>query len=76
MRTTINLDPDVEAEVERRRREGSIGLSAAVNDLIRRGIACEPAARPFVQRTSPMKARMDVANIAEVLETVDGPAAP
>lgn len=38
MRTTLTLDQDVVAEVERMRREDGIGLSEAVNTLIRRGL--------------------------------------
>lgn len=76
MRTTIALDPDVAAEVERLRRERSAGVSAVVNELIRRGLAAPPERARFVQTTSPMGARMDVSNVAEVLETIDGPSAP
>lgn len=75
MRTTIALDPDVAAEVERLRRERSTGVSPIVNELIRRGLAAPPAPAPFVQTVSSMGARMDVSNIAEVLETIDGASA-
>lgn len=75
MRTTISLDPDVAAAVEQLRREGAGGVSAIVNSLIRRGLTDSPQRRPFVQRTAPMGARIDVANIADVLETIEGPAA-
>lgn len=75
MRTTVALDPDVQAEIDRRRSAGA-GLSSVVNDLIRAGISAKPAQRPFVQQSSPMHARIDLRNIADVLETIDGPAAP
>lgn len=75
MRTTIALDPDVAVEVERLRRERSTGVSAVVNDLIRQGLAAPAPRAEFVQTVSPMGARIDVGNIAEVLETIGGPAA-
>lgn len=75
MRTTVTLEPDVAAAVEALRRERHVGVSAAVNELIRTGLGRSPdAGRAFVQRTSEMGARMDVANIADVLELLDGPA--
>lgn len=75
MRTTVTLEPDVAAAVATLRRERHVGVSAAVNELIRSGLARAGAdGEPFVQRTSPMGARMDIANIADVLEVLDGPA--
>lgn len=75
MRTTINLSDDVAAEVERLRRERGLGKSAAVNELARRGMRHQPEPYAFEQETSPMRARIDVTNVAEALETLEGPAA-
>ncbi len=75
MRTTINLHDDVATEVERLRRDRGIGVSEAVNELARRGLRPEPRGEPFEQRTSPMGAQIDVANVAEALEALDGAAA-
>lgn len=73
MRTTINLHNDVAAEVERLRRDRGMGVSEAVNELARRGMRPQPPrGEPFEQRTSPMGARIDVANVAEALEALDG----
>ena len=75
MRTTVTLEPDVAAAVEALRRDRHVGVSAAVNELIRSGLGrSEASAEPFEQRTSPMGARIDVANIADALELLDGPA--
>jgi hypothetical protein len=75
MRTTITLEPDVAAAVDAVRRERHVGVSAAVNELIRSGLGRgEHPRKAFVQRTSRMGARMDVSNIADVLEVLDGPA--
>lgn len=43
MRTTFTLDDDVVSEVERLRREEGIGISEAVNRLIRLGMVTRPA---------------------------------
>lgn len=77
MRTTITFEPDVAAAVEAARHERRVGISAAVNHLIRQGLSQPDRERKtFVQQTSPLGLRIDVANVAEALETLDGPAAP
>lgn len=77
MRTTVNLADDVAAEVEKLRRERGIGLSEAVNDLARAGLVAEKRpSRRFRQKSYDMKARVDINNIGEVLELLDGPAGP
>ena len=43
MRTTLTLDDDVAAALERRRTERGTGLRAEVNDLLRRGLATADA---------------------------------
>lgn len=76
MRTTITFHDDVAQAIERLRREQGVGVSEVVNDLVRRGLTADAQGQrePFRQRTSPMRARMDVSNVAEVLDTIDGPA--
>jgi hypothetical protein len=69
------MDPDVAAAVDQLRRAKGVGVSAAVNELIRRGLRDEGERPRFEQRTSPMGARIDVTNVAEALEILDGPAA-
>jgi hypothetical protein len=39
MRTTITLEPDVAALIERRRRSRGTSMKAEVNDLLRSGLA-------------------------------------
>ena len=73
MRTTIDLQPDVVAEVERLRRERKIGLSEAVNELVRLGFAAKPGVRVYEHRSQSMGARVDVTNISEVLDLLDQP---
>jgi len=46
MRTTLTLDDDVAAALERRRAERGTGLRREVNDLLRAGLAAAGRARP------------------------------
>jgi hypothetical protein len=60
------------AAVEQVRRERSIGLSEAVNRLIRAGLRAPQPRREFVQRSSDLGLKIDVANVAEALDLLDG----
>lgn len=71
MRTTVNLAPDVEAEVARLRRDQGLSVSEALNVLARRGMSARQPTRPFVQRTASLHAKIDVTNIGEVLDLLD-----
>ena len=75
MRTTVEFDPDTAKAVERLRRDRGIGTSEAVNELIRRGMLQPKQPRRFTQRTRALGIRVDVSNVAAVLETLEGPAA-
>jgi hypothetical protein len=73
MRTTIRLDDDVAAAAEVLQRERHIGLSEAVNTLARAGLHGRHSPRPrFQQRTSKLGLRVDVSNVAEALDLLDG----
>lgn len=74
MRTTVRLDPDVLAGVERLRRERGVGLSEAVNELARAGMRPQAKRTRFRQRTADLRLRIDVSNVAEALDSLDGPA--
>ncbi len=71
MRTTIRLDPEVAAAAERLRRERHIGLSEAVNELARAGLARGEKTTPFRQRTVGVGVKIDITNVAEALELLD-----
>ncbi|MDP8957864.1 MAG: ribbon-helix-helix protein, CopG family [Actinomycetota bacterium] len=75
MRTTITLQDDVAAAVDRLRRQRSIGLSEAVNELIRAGLGAAPERRQFRQRSKRLGLRIDVTNVAEAIELLEGPTA-
>ena len=73
MRTTIEFDDDTSKAIESLRRDEGLGVSEAVNVLIRRGMLPSKRPRPFVQRTHSAGLRIDVSNIADALEVLDGP---
>ena len=75
MRTTITLDRDVATAVRRIRREQGIGLSEAVNALIRSALRARRPASRFEQRTRDLGLRGDVRNVADALEIIEGPTA-
>lgn len=76
MRTTITVDDDVYAEMQRLRREEGLGPSAAINALARRGmVRAETSAQRYVHHARAMGSRVDLTNIGEVLDLLDQPTA-
>ncbi len=75
MRTTITLADDVAASIEKLRRERDLGLSDAVNDLVRAGLAAKQPQRVFRQETHDLGPGVDFSNVGEAIETLDGPSA-
>jgi len=75
MRTTVTLSADVAAAVERTRRERGGGVSDAINELVRRGLARTSAPVPFRQTTSELgPAALPLDDVAGLLDALDGPA--
>jgi Arc/MetJ family transcription regulator len=54
VRTTITLDPDAAALIQRRMRERGVSFKQAVNDAIRAGLGEQRRGEPFQTRTAPM----------------------
>lgn len=75
MRTTVNLEDDVAAALERLRRQRSMGVSEAVNELIRRGLVADRRGQRFTQHSHDMDRGIDYSNVADAIETLDGPSA-
>ena len=71
MRTTVTLETDVAAAVERSRREGDIGVSEAINRLIRAGLTRGEEPTPYVHETHDLGLKVDVANVGEVLDLLE-----
>jgi hypothetical protein len=72
MRTTVDFDDDAARAVEELRRERGLGLSEAVNVLIRRGLLPRGPIAPFRQRTRSLGLKIDVSNVADALESLEG----
>ena len=80
MRTTLTLDDDVAAKLQSRARRTGRSFRDVVNDTLRRGLAATAAATsgrtPFVVHARDLGALrpgLDVNNVADVLERVEGP---
>lgn len=71
MRTTVTFDDDVAAELERLRREEGLGLSEAVNRLIREGMVAPRSPAPYTHATRDLGLKVDVTDIAAVLDLLD-----
>ena len=54
MRTTVTLDDDVAASLERLQRERNISFREAINSTIRAGLGSARDARPYRLPTYPM----------------------
>jgi hypothetical protein len=52
-----------------------VGVSEAVNELIREGLAAPTEGRRYEPVTHDMGAGIDYSNVADAIETLDGPAA-
>jgi Arc/MetJ family transcription regulator len=77
MRTTIRLDDDVAAAAQRLSHEEHIGLGEAVNRLARAGLRPgQSTRRPFRQRSAELGLQVDVSNVADALEQLDGAGHP
>ncbi|HET8776962.1 MAG TPA: ribbon-helix-helix protein, CopG family [Candidatus Limnocylindria bacterium] len=73
MRTTVTLDRDIAAEVQRLRRTEGIGPSEALNRLARAGLGKPRQARPFRQRSAHLgELLVDVTDVAEALDIAEG----
>lgn len=75
MRTTVKLEDDVAAAVEQHGAKSRLGLSEAINHLIRGGLRRRKGRKAFKQRTARVGIRIDVAKVAEALELLEGPTA-
>jgi hypothetical protein len=74
MRTTVELDRDTAQAVQALRKQGR-GVSEAVNELIRRGMMAPRQEKPFVARPRRLGVRIDVSNVADALDLLEGPEA-
>lgn len=75
MRTTVDFDVDTARAIDRLRRERHIGVSEAVNELVRRGMLPRPEHAPFESIHRDLGLKIDVSNVADALEVLEGPLA-
>ena len=77
-RTTLTLEPDVAAELDRRRRERGTSLKQEVNELLRTGMSLGPErarkGKQFKTRPLPLgKPRLEsFDDIGEILALAEG----
>ncbi|WP_420435624.1 ribbon-helix-helix domain-containing protein [Candidatus Poriferisocius sp.] len=71
MRTTLTLQDDVAAAVDRLRRSEGIGVSEAVNRLVREGLAKPKTVPPYEHDSYDMGQKLDVTNIGDVIGLLD-----
>jgi hypothetical protein len=77
MRTTLTIDDDVAAQLDRLRRKNNMGFKELVNDLLRRGlreISVPPRQRKqFQTKASHLgKPLINLDNVAEALAYLEG----
>ena len=76
MRTTVEFDDDTAKAIEAFRRETGRGVSDAVNELDpARACSSHAPAAPFRSRPRSLGIRIDVSNVAEALDLLEGPEA-
>lgn len=69
------VDADTAKAVEALRRERGLGVSAAVNELIRRALLAQGPPKPFVAQTFRLGIAIDVSNVTDALDLLEGPSA-
>ena len=76
MRTTIEFEEDTAKALDQLRTRTGMGVSEAVNHLVRRGLLAaedaSPEGSPFVQRTHRLGLRIDVSNVADAIDLLEG----
>jgi len=73
MRTTVDLDPDATKAIKTLRRETGMGLSQAINELIRRGLMARQPTDKFEPIKRNLGLKVDVSNIADAIDFLEGP---
>jgi len=71
MRTTIELAEDAAKALEQLRQETGMGVSEAVNHLLRRGLLFEAEHEPFVQQTRSLGLRIDITSVADAIDLLE-----
>lgn len=72
MRTTVEFDDDATQAIAQLRRERGLGVSEAVNELIRLGLMHRRPDVVFRQTTRRAGLKIDVSKVAEALDVLEG----
>ena len=72
MRTTVEFDVDTATAIEVMRRERGTGVSETVNELIRRGMHVRPRAESYTPIQRDLGLTIDVSNVADALDFLEG----
>jgi hypothetical protein len=78
VRTTLTLDDDLAAKLKAESRRAGLSLRETVNETLRRGLACRrvTARRQAFKITArdlgDLKPGLSLANVAELIEQVEG----
>lgn len=81
MRTTITLDDDVAAKLRSVARRSGRAFRDVVNEVLRRGLARDPLSAPrqsfrvVTRDLGALRPGLNLDNIAELIERVEGPLA-
>jgi hypothetical protein len=68
MRTTVTLDPDVEAKLKATMRERGISFKTALNDAVRAGLdVSAPVSRPYKMPTAPLGVRINIDKASRIV---------
>ncbi len=67
----MEFEEDTSRAIEALRRERGLGVSEAVNELVRRGLLRPQERAAFAQRTAALGIRLDVSSVADALEVLE-----
>ena len=68
----MEFDDDAAQALAHLCSESGMGVSEAVNALVKRGLVTEASPAPFVQQTRRLGIRADVTNVAEAIDLLEG----
>ncbi|HWE48616.1 MAG TPA: hypothetical protein VG273_02440 [Bryobacteraceae bacterium] len=79
MRTTLTLDDDLAERLQREARSSGQRFKSVVNEMLRLALDIRtepPVRRSLVWRETPLRTGLDFESTSELLDRLDGPAAP
>ena len=68
----MEFEDDTAQALAQLRSESGMGVSEAVNALVRRGLLADAPSERFVQQTHRLGIRIDVTNVADAIDLLEG----